>query len=259
MKQVTRKELREAITTKGIEPALRLGRTGLTAKQKKFAEGLVLEGLTGADSYRQAYNSKGKPKTVGNHASALKQHDGIRREIEALELAKQVSTLHSAAALRSLVISTLTKTIIDEDTKPATRIQAAKILGQVTEVSAFTTRSEVTVVQDSGAIRSQILDQLKSMMLSSDDAVDVDASDLLTELVGTSDDPTVPPPPEMQNGTPRIAEHTIPLEPSQSFSDSEEDPPSSLDLPTPLGDIFSEDEEGYQDATGRVSTVKVKS
>jgi hypothetical protein len=238
MKQVTRKELREAISTKGIEPSLRLGRTGLTAKQKRFAEGLVLEGLTGADSYRQAYNAKGKPKTVGNHASALKQHEGIRREIEALELAKQVSTLHSAEALRSLVISTLTKTIIDEDTKPATRIQAAKILGQVTEVSAFTTRSEVTVVQDSGAIRSQILDQLKSMMLSSDDAVDVDASDLLTELVGA--DPTVPPPPEMQNGTPATDLHTIPLEPSQSFSDSEEDPPLSEDLPTPQGDIFLE-------------------
>jgi hypothetical protein len=247
MKQVTRKELREVISTKGIEPALRLGRTGLTAKQKKFAEGLVLEGLTGADAYRNAYDTSAKPKRVGNAASALKQHEGIKREIEALELAKQVSTLHSAAALRSLVISTLTKTIIDEDTKPATRIQAAKILGQVTEVSAFTTRSEVTVVQDSGAIRSQILDQLKSMMLSSDDAVDVDASDLLTELVGSSADPTVPPPPEMENGTPRIAEHTIPLEQSEEFLDSleqsaqfTEDPPLSEDLPTPQGDIFLE-------------------
>jgi hypothetical protein len=30
-------------------------------------------------------------------------------------------------------------------------------------------------------------------------------------------------------------------------------------MPTPQGDIFSEDEEGYQDATGRVSTLKVKS
>jgi hypothetical protein len=256
MKQVTRKELREAITTKGIEPALRLGRTGLTAKQKKFAEGLVLEGLTGADAYRNAYDTSAKPKRVGNAASLLKQHEGIKREIEALELAKQVSALHSAAALRSLVISTLTKTIIDEDTKPATRIQAAKILGQVTEVSAFTTRSEVTVVQDSGAIRSQILDQLKSMMLSSDDAVDVDASDLLTELVGAPDDPTVPPPPEMQNGTPRQAEHTIPLEQSDQFT---EDPPSSEQMPTPQGDIFLEDEDGYQDATGRVSTLKVKS
>jgi hypothetical protein len=249
MKQVTRKELREAISTKGLEPSLRLGRTGLTAKQKRFAEGLVLEGLTGADSYRQAYNAKGKPKTVGNHASALKQHDGIRREIEALELAKQVSTLHSAEALRSLVISTLTKTIIDEDTKPATRIQAAKILGQVTEVSAFTTRSEVTVVQDSGAIRSQILDQLKSMMLSSDDAVDVDATDLLTELVGPAADPTPPAPPQNQNGTPAADLHSIPHEQSRSFSDGDqsddllEDPPVSVESSTPQGDIFLEKEE----------------
>lgn len=237
MKQVTRKELREVISTKGIEPALRLGRTGLTAKQKKFAEGLVLEGLTGADAYRNAYDTSAKPKRVGNAASALKQHEGIKREIEALELAKQASAYHSAEALRSLVISTLTKTIIDEDTKPATRIQAAKILGQVTEVSAFTTRSEVTVVQDSGAIRSQILDQLKSMMLSSDDAVDVDASDLLTELVGPSAEPTHTPPPQNQNGTPATDLHTIPLEQSAQFT---EDPPLSKDLPTPQGDIFLE-------------------
>ena len=78
MKQVTRKELREVISTKGIEPALRLGRTGLTAKQKKFAEGLVLEGLTGADAYRNAYDTSAKPKRVGNAASLLKQHEGIK-------------------------------------------------------------------------------------------------------------------------------------------------------------------------------------
>jgi hypothetical protein len=240
MKQVTRKELREAINTKGANASLLLPRNTLTHKERRFTEALVLDQMTGADAYRAAYNTKAKPKQVGSEASRLKAKPRIAAEIEALELAKQVATLHSAAALRSLVISTLTKTIIDEDTKPATRIQAAKILGQVTEVSAFTTRSEVTVVQDSGAIRSQILDQLKSMMLSNDDAVDVDASDLLTELVGAPDNPTVPPPPEMQNGTPRIAEHTIPLKPSQSFSDSEEDPPLSEDLPTPQGDIFLE-------------------
>lgn len=238
MKQVTRKELREAISTKGANASLLLPRNTLTHKERRFTEALVLDQMTGADAYRAAYNTKAKPKQVGSEASRLKAKPRIAAEIEALELAKQVATLHSAEALRSLVISTLTKTIIDEDTKPATRIQAAKILGQVTEVSAFTTRTEVTHIQDSGAIRSQILDQLKSMMLSSDDAVDVDASDLLTELVGA--DPTVPPPPEMQNGTPATDLHTIPLEPSQSFSDSEEDPPLSEDLPTPQGDIFLE-------------------
>lgn len=247
MKTPSRKQLREAITSKGIEPALRLGRTGLTAKQKKFAEGLVLEGLTGADAYRKAYDTKASPHVVGTDASKLKAHPRISLEIAALEQAKQVAALHSAEALRSLVISTLTKTIIDEDTKPATRIQAAKILGQVTEVSAFTTRSEVTHIQDSDSIRSQILDQLKSMMLSTDDAVDVDASDLLTELVGAPDDPTPPAPPQNQNGTPAANLHSIPHEQSQSFSDEveqstqfTEDPPLSLETPTPQGDIFLE-------------------
>ena len=243
MKQVTRKQLREAINTKGANASLLLPRNTLTHKERRFTEALVLDQMTGADAYRTAYNTKAKPKQVGSEASRLKAKPRIAAEIEALELAKQVSTLHSAAALRSLVISTLTKTIIDEETKPATRIQAAKILGQVTEVSAFTTRTEVTHVRDSGLIRDQILGQLKTMMLSSDDAVDVDASDLLTELVGRnsySDDPTHGAPPQNENGTPRQAEHTIPLEPSQSFL---EDPPLPLETPTPQGDIFLENEK----------------
>ena len=112
----------------------------------------------------------------------LKAQERIQRELVALEQAKQVAALHTAEALRSLVISSLTSALIDPDTKPATRIQAAKVLGQVTEVAAFTERKEITHIQDSGAIRSQILDQLKSMMLGSADAVDVDANSLLVEL-----------------------------------------------------------------------------
>ena len=240
MKQVTRKQLREAINTKGANASLLLPRNTLTHKERRFTEALVLDQMTGADAYRTAYNTKAKPKQVGSEASRLKAKPRIAAEIEALELAKQVATLHSAEALRSLVISTLTKTIIDEETKPATRIQAAKILGQVTEVSAFTTRTEVTHVRDSGLIRDQILGQLKTMMLSSDDAVDVDASDLLTELVGPSADPTHGAPPQNENGTPATNLHTIPLEQSLDLL---EDPPLPLETPTPQGDIFFEEKK----------------
>lgn len=240
MKTVSRKQLREAIKERGANAALLLPRNTLTHKERRFTEALVLESMTGADAYRTAYNTKAKPKQVGSEASRLKAKPRIAAEIAALEQAKELATLHSAEALRSLVISTLTKTIIDEDTKPATRIQAAKILGQVTEVSAFTTRTEVTHIQDSSAIRDQILGQLKTMMLSSDDAVDIDANDLLTELVGPSADPTPPVPPETENGTPATDLHSIPHEQSPDLL---EDPPVSLESSTPQGDIFLENEK----------------
>ena len=235
---------------------MQLGKTGLTAKQRRFAEGIVLEGLTGADSYRQAYNAKGKPKTVGNHASALKQHDGIRRELERLELHKQRAASYSVDSIKALIVSTLTDIATNSD-RDAVRVSAVKTLGVISGVDMFRETKRIETVKDSDEIREQILGQLKTMMLGSGDAVEVDANDLLSELTGG--EPTHAPPPETSDGTPADHVHTIPLEPSQSFSDSEEDPPLSEDLPTPQGDIFLENEDGYQDATGRVSTLKVKS
>ena len=263
MKTITRKQAREAIQSKGLEGALHLGKSGLTAKQRRFAEGIVLEGLTGADSYRQAYNAKGKPKTVGNHASALKQHDGIRREMELLEVHKQAVASHSAESLRALCVSTLVDVATNSD-RDAVRVAAVRVLGSVVGVDAYRETKRIETVKDSDEIKSQIMQQLKTIMLDNDSAVDVDANDLLSEL--TAADPTHAPPPESVDGTPPCHIHTIPLEPSQDFSDELEQPilsseptPMSLDSSTPQGDIFSEDDEGYQDATGRVSTLKVKS
>jgi hypothetical protein len=234
-RKAIREQVRETIQSKGIESAIRLGKTGLTAKQKKFAEGIVLDGLTGADSYRQAYNTKASAHVVGTDASKLKGNPRVALEIAALEQAKQVAALHTAEALRSLVISSLTQALIDPDTKPATRIQAAKVLGQVTEVAAFTERKEITHIKDSGAIRSQILDQLKSMMLASSDIQDVDADSLLVELAGDEPHPPGTPPNAERDSGSHI--HTIPLEPSPHLS---EDPPSPSETQTPGGDISGE-------------------
>ncbi len=247
MKTPSRKQLRETIKGKDISAVLSIPRGTLTQRQKRFASALVLEGKTGADAYRSAgYSAKGKPKTIGDAASRLKADCRIQAEIEALERAKQVAALHSAEALRSLVISTLTSAIIDPESKPATRITAAKILGQVTEVAAFTERKEITHVQDSGAIRSQILDQLKSMMLSTTDAQDVDATELLAELSAEEPHPRgMPPNAERDSGA---DVHSNELEPSQSFSDtqdageSSEHPPSPSETQTPGGDIFGEND-----------------
>jgi hypothetical protein len=259
MKTISRKALRESIETiqgKGLSASLGIPKiSGLTKKQKKFAEGIVIDQLTASDSYRKAYDTKGKPATVNPAASRLLDNGKVAATMAALERAQELAALHSAEALKAIIISTLTDVATNSD-RDSVRVAAVKVLGTVVGVDMFRETKRVEKIEDSGVIRSQILDQLKSMMLSSDDAVDVDASDLLTELVGASADPTVPPPPEMQKGTPPTNRHTIPLEQSVDLL---EDPPSSQQTPTPQGDIFFEDEDSYQDATGNVSTVKVKS
>jgi len=253
MKTISRKEAKEAIQTKGLEGALHLGKSGLTAKQRKYAEGLILEGLTGADSYRQAYKSKGKPKTVGNAASLLKQHSGIQLEMERLELHKQRAASYSVDSIKALIVSTLTDIATNSD-RDAVRVSAVKTLGVISGVDMFRETKRIETVKDSDEIKSQIMQQLKAMMLGADNAVTVDANDLLSELAGDEkqpdSDPTAPPPCHFNNGTPTLDEHTIPLEQSvdfldpleqsQDFLDPTEDPPLPLDLPTPQGDIFLE-------------------
>jgi len=160
---------------------MRVPKGTLTAKQKKFAEQVAL-GATGADAYRHAYNAKGKPKTVGNHASNLKQHEGIRLEIERIERANELAALHSATGLRSIVISTLAEIATNPEEKAATRVQAVRSIGQLVGVDAFRETKRVEHVKDSGELRAQILEQLKTMMLGTADAVDVDANSLLAEL-----------------------------------------------------------------------------
>ena len=71
MKTPSRKVLKEAIAQKGIAPILRIPKNSLTAKQRKFAEHIVLDEMTASDAYRQAYNTKGKPVTVNPNASRL--------------------------------------------------------------------------------------------------------------------------------------------------------------------------------------------
>jgi hypothetical protein len=240
MKTITRKQAKEAIQSKGLEGALHLGKTGLTAKQRRFAEGIVLEGLTGADSYRQAYNTQGKTQIVGVEAHKLKTNPKVANVMQALEQAKQASASHSAESLRALCVSTLVDVATNSD-RDAVRVAAVRVLGSVVGVDAYRETKRIETVKDSDEIKSQIMQQLKGMMLGSDDAVTVDATDLIAELAGDANqpdsDPTTHPPCQSDNGTPTHHEHSIPLEQSGDFS---EDPPLPLDSSTPQGDIFLE-------------------
>ncbi len=241
-----RAQVREALDQVPIDQIL--GVQGkLTHKQKTFAR-LVAQGETGAGAMRKAYDVKTtRAKTVGNNASALKKHKGIQREIEAIRLAESARAYETPEHLRSLVIHSLVKVITDPESKAGQITAAAKVLGTVTEVAAFTERKEVRTITSSDEARAQLLGKLRTLVQGTVTDVSVkDADSLLEELTPAPLAPVPaaqadPPPPDLPSRSPPSHAHSIPLEVSQenldggaSFPESDpdddfwKDPPSSF-------------------------------
>lgn len=222
MDRPTRKQIKEGLKQIPIEHVLGVSKR-LTHKQREFAKNLA-SGKTGADSYREAYKSKGNPNTVGVEVQKLKKNPLINLEVEAYQAAIEAAKYRTPAHLRELVIHSLVQTVINPDTKDAIRVQAARVLGTVSEVSAFTHRTESTVIKRSEDARETIMQELKRILKNS--ATDIDYSDadtLLSELTGAPATPTTPNQASESQGL----LHTIPDigSPEAPPSDSEIDPP----------------------------------
>ena len=237
--KLSRKQLGEALETMPIEAIL--GKSvskGLTAKQKKFAME-VAKGATKADAYRTAYKANASPHSLRADPYRIAANPRIHAEIEAYEAAIEAAKYRTPAALRELVIQSLVSVVINPDAKDSVKVAAAKVLGTVTEVAAFTERKEIRTVKSSDDAKAQVLNQLRELMKSqSIDAtiIERDADDLLAEISGgtaaeTGEAQTHPP------GTPQDAAqespqtiHTIPSERSGSLSTPER-PISPSDAP----------------------------
>jgi len=155
---------------------------GLTPKQKKFAEE-VARGEKGSTAYRKAYNSKAKPKTIANNAYNLKSRADIQATIEAINRANEVMKYQTAEGLRSLAVSTLVDVLTNPETSQAVKVQCARTIGTMTEVSLFTHRTESKVIHSSEDIKAKILKEISSLMNSSaEDVIARDANSLLNEL-----------------------------------------------------------------------------
>ena len=188
----------------------------LTKKQKAFAMNLA-KGDTGAAAYRKAYNSKGKAKTQADQAYKLKSRPDIAQVTEAYSKALEAQAYQTPAALRALVIQSLVNVLIDEEANNGQVIAAAKVLGTVTEVAAFTERKEVTTITSSEDARARVMTQLRAMMNSqAEDAttIEAEATALENELRTPAPAPTTPN--EVQESLAPI--HTIPHKQSQSNS-----------------------------------------
>ena len=236
-KPIGRKALREALETVPTEslfsPAVS---RELTGKQKKFAREVAM-GATKADAYRRSYNAKSH-HTLTSKPYHLAADDRVKAEIEAIKRAISAQEYQTPAALRALVIQSLVGVITNPDAQPGQITAAAKVLGTVTEVAAFTERKEIRTITSSEDARAKIMAELKQ--LANAQAVDVtaidsDADSLLAELSADAENSpeteTHPPPdPHFDDRDSGGAIHTIPDERSAPDALSENSPSSD---PTP--------------------------
>lgn len=192
---ITEKRKREArqylkeITPAQVGTLLSSSRSTLTEKQKAFAYH-VAEGATKADAYRNAgYKAKSK-RVMACKPYELVRDERIKREIEAYGLAKEAAKHRTSSDLRNLVIQALVQQVIDPDCPPAVRTQAAKTLGQVTEVAAFTERKESVIHHSSDKLRADIFAQVQALMQGKTiegERIEQDAASLLAELTATQE------------------------------------------------------------------------
>jgi hypothetical protein len=230
-KRLTRKQIEEGLDTVPVSSLLSGSRRELTAKQAKFARDVAL-GATKADAYRNNYNVTSK-HTIVNKPYALARDERVKAEIEAIKRAQEAEHIKSPAALRSLVIQTLVEVATNPDTKDATRLQAVKILGGVTEVAAFTERKETKVITSSTDARAEIMAELRALTnahASDARVIETEAEALLMELSQPAETHPSPTPPNAQQESLDLL-HTIPLEPDPNFSNPTDPPPSTQEDP----------------------------
>lgn len=225
--KLTRKQIREGFDTIPMETILGKGVSkGLTAKQKAFARE-VASGATKADAYRKAYKADASPHSLRKDPYTIATDPRVRQEIEAYEAAIEAARYRTPAALRELVIQSLVSVVINPETKDSVKVAAAKVLGTVTEVAAFTERKEVRTISSSEDARAKIMGELKRLIHdSATDAtiVETQADELLRELSGPDSDgaPTIsesssgephpPATPQPVSSAPPPPIHTIPPE-----------------------------------------------
>jgi len=192
--KLSRAQIRESLDTVPLDslfsPAVS---RELTAKQKRFARDVAM-GKTKADAYRDNYNVTSKA-TMTSRPYALAADDRVKAEIEAMQRAIKAQEYQTPAALRALVIQSLVGVITDPESKPGQITAAAKVLGTVTEVAAFTERKEVRTITSSETARAMVMEQLRAIVQgNATDAtiIDREAESLLAELATPDEIPPEP-------------------------------------------------------------------
>jgi hypothetical protein len=181
MKRLSRKQIREQIASMPMEEILHVPSRSLTSKQKDYCK-RVASGKPFNQSYREAYQSKGKPATIGKEVHLMNKNPIIAHEIEAQKRAIEFEKSYSAKQLKSIVISQLTQEALNPSSKPSERISALKALGSVAELGVFVERKEIRTIKDSASAKADLLDKIRKAMKDQSRTVDADAMSLLDEI-----------------------------------------------------------------------------
>lgn len=245
MAKLTRDQIAQGLDTIPMSQIL-VGAQGtqptLTAKQIEFAKQLALGKTSKAQSYRNAYGAKGNPKSVGSRASVLSTDQRIQVAVDAFKAAEAFKEYQTPSQLRALVVSQLTKHVLDEDFPPAQRVACLKLLGSVAEIGLFVDRKETLVVHQSSDIRAKLIEQLRTITGQVTDVTPGDDADSLLDEINSAKsqdaDPTVPVPPVSDVCDVGEPIHTIPLKISNpdSIPNSGELHESGELQPSPISD-----------------------
>ena len=224
--KLSRAQIREGLDQIPIDHILgKRSQSGLTSKQKRFAQE-VAKGSTKAQAYRTAYNPNPAPSTIVTAPYKIAGDARVQREIMAYEAAIEAEKHRTPAALRALVIHSLVQVVLDPDAGPAQKVQAAKVLGTVTEVAAFTERKEVRTISSSEDAKAKVMGELRRLMSAGAvdaNVIDADADSLLSELAAVEPHPA--PTPQTSQPESHDSLHTIPLNQNPDIFDTP--PPSN--------------------------------
>ena len=109
----------------------------LSAKMEAFARCLTIHGMSGLDSYRQAYPAtKMSDKAVTTEASRLKQHPLVSRRINELNTMLVEVDLHDRAQADSFVMAGLKRLALNGDSSAA-QLGAYKLIGHLSHTRFF--------------------------------------------------------------------------------------------------------------------------
>jgi hypothetical protein len=108
----------------------------LTAKQRKFAEGLVYGGLSKAEAYRQAYRWNGNGNAVRVSAVRNAQKPNVALAIKAMEEEKVAQWWENKHKLQSYVMNGLISTT-DNTKSDMVKLKSLELLGRTRYASVF--------------------------------------------------------------------------------------------------------------------------
>ena len=145
----------------------------LTAKQRKFAEGLVFGGLSKAESYRQAYKWNGNSQS-GMRVSATRtsQKTNVALALKAMEEDRPARWWTNKDKLQNFVMDGLTSTAQNTESD-VTKLKAFELLGRTRYASIF---EEPQANESSTDLHTNIIDMIQAklaMLLTSSDVINV--------------------------------------------------------------------------------------